>query len=108
VSEDCIDDKIIEAAARALAKPRLHVSHVASDKGVDAYVAITAALAAGLREQIRAEAIRRAAEVARNWRPDLVMENVARGWATEDIATAILALLDPAPDEQPAQKGDAP
>jgi hypothetical protein len=66
------------------------------------------ALAAGLREQIRAEAIREAVEVAGNWRPDLVMENVARGWATEDIATAILALLDPAPDEQPAQKGDAP
>jgi hypothetical protein len=90
-----IDPKIIEAMVDVLAPS------IGSEREAElvAPKAIHAALSAGLGAHIKEKAIREAAEVARNWRRDLVIQNVARGWATQDIAAAILALLDkPAPD----------
>jgi hypothetical protein len=72
------------------------------------------ALAAGLREQIRAEAIREAAEVARGeaygFPPqDLTEHGQGFERACNEIAAAILALINkPAPAEPLPQKGDAP
>jgi hypothetical protein len=98
-----IDPKIIEAAARAV------WSSGAMTTLETVAIAIPAALTAGLREQIRAEALREAAAVANAHRaripghhPDGPRDDlVAQGYgnASLNIAAAILALLDkPAPD----------
>jgi hypothetical protein len=110
-----IDEKIIEAAARALNERDKFAeweptSHLATMYRREAHAAIAAALAAGLREQIRAEAIREAADAALMtfWSTIGDGRILSRQASPAEVRAAILALLDkPAPDEPPAQKGDA-
>jgi hypothetical protein len=122
-----IDHKIIEAADWTVQDSQIagHILlylGIATDPSLEPYADRRrdkiASMIAGLREQTEREAIRKAAEVARNrytqWRmphPDDAApgEVCCDVTACEDTAAAILALLDkPAPDEPPAQKGDAP
>jgi hypothetical protein len=52
--------RIVEAILLAWERPRMHVSHTASDKACDASIALAAALSAGLADAIRERALREA------------------------------------------------
>jgi hypothetical protein len=103
-----IGPKIIEAAAQnvfwrhfPLAKWELSNDRTRAEYLKNAAAHLDAALKAGLREQIRAEAIREAAEVCRShwWARDIdwwmaaTKKDVSQV-AAEEFSAAILAILD--------------